>query len=134
MPRAGDGGGGKGGLGVYRHLTQVGYAHKGKGGGSWGRGRGARGGLGGLGVCRHLTQERLSTQGFRSVASRVQGSGSGLGSKLQGLGFLCRGLVMRNHGLSQHRVPPMHHNYVHWNGLDRWQGQRGCEMWQGHDF
>ena len=35
-------------------------------------------------------------------------------------------------GLSQHRVPLMHHNYVHWNGLDKWQGQRG-EMWQGRD-
>ena len=62
-------------------------------GGSGGRGRGGRGGLGGLGVYRHLTQGKLSTQGLRSVASRVQGSGSGLGSKLQGLGFLCRGLV-----------------------------------------
>ena len=34
MSRAGDGDGGEGGLGVYKHLTQVGFAHnKGKGGG-----------------------------------------------------------------------------------------------------
>ena len=34
MSRAGDGGtGGEGGLGVYRHLTQPGVAHKGRGGG-----------------------------------------------------------------------------------------------------
>ena len=30
-------------------------------------------GEGGLGVYRHLTQGTLSTQGLRSVASRVQG-------------------------------------------------------------
>ena len=121
------------------------------------QGTGEEGGLGGLGIYRHLTQGRLSRQGLRSVASgfRVRVSGFGLegsgfrfGSKLQGLGFLFRGLVHeeprsrsswdapRHIGgsISQHRVPPMHHNYVHWNGLDRWQGQRGCEMWQGHDF
>ena len=46
---------------------------------------------------------------------------------------------MRNHGaaavgtLHGNGVPLMHHNYVHWNGLDKWQGQRGCEMWQGRD-
>ena len=67
MPRAGDGGGGEGGLGVYRHLTQAGFAHKGGGPG--------RGGLGGQGIYRHLTQGRLSTQGLRSVA----------------VGFLCKG-------------------------------------------
>ena len=39
------------------------------------QGEGGRGGLGGLGVYRHLTQGRLSTQGLRSVASRVHGSG-----------------------------------------------------------
>ena len=74
MPRAGDGGGVEGGLGVYRHLTQAGFAHKGGGP--------RRGGLGGQGIYRHLTQGRLSTQGLRSVA----------------VGFLCRGSFMRNHG------------------------------------
>ena len=60
--------------GVYKHLTQVGFAHKGRG--EWGKGAGGGGGgLGGLGVYRHLTQRRLSTQGLRSVASSVQGSG-----------------------------------------------------------
>ena len=53
------------------------------GGGGWAsdpsrlctQGKGGRGGLGGLGVYGHLTQGRLSTQGLRSVASRVHGSG-----------------------------------------------------------
>ena len=98
-------------------------------------GAGDGGGLGGLGVYRHLTQGRLSRQGLRSVASgfRVRVPGFGLegsrfrfGSKLQGLGFLFRGLVHeeprsrsswdapRHIGgsISQHRVPPVHHNYV----------------------
>ena len=72
MPRAGDGGGGKGGLGVYRHLTQVDFAHKGRG--EWGKGAGGRGGLGGLGVYRHLTQGRLHA---RPQVSCFQGSGFG---------------------------------------------------------
>ena len=70
-------------------------------------------GEGGLGVYRHLTQVTLSTQGLRSVASRVQGffslplskdepalqgsSGNNQGSgffpsvEFQGLGFRVQG-------------------------------------------
>ena len=73
MPRAGDGGGGKGGRLQASDPSRLCTQRE----GGAGEGGGGEGGLGGLGVYRHLTQGRLSTQGLRSVASRVQGSGFG---------------------------------------------------------
>ena len=49
-PEQGTGEGGEGGLGVYRHLTQAGFAHKGGGPG--------RGGLGGQGIYRQASDPK----------------------------------------------------------------------------